>query len=145
VEVDQEEGSTKKRGRKATVGHLEKEKKPKNFVVVLFQPITSTLPIPEAFMPYFGKVPGKITLKTYNGCNWTINTKIVGGRAVLEQGWPSFAIAHDLKVGYMLTFEKVATTEYYVSIFDHTCCDVVTKYPAHADKFASDIKGMEEE
>jgi hypothetical protein len=36
VEVDQEEGSTKKRGRKATVGHLDKEKKPKNFVVVLF-------------------------------------------------------------------------------------------------------------
>jgi hypothetical protein len=35
------------------------------------------------------------------------------------------SIAHDLRVGYMLTFEKIGTREYHMSIFDYSCCEVV--------------------
>jgi hypothetical protein len=43
------------------------------------------LAIPRAFIPYFGKVPGKITLTTYNGYNYDITTRIVDGEAILDQ------------------------------------------------------------
>jgi hypothetical protein len=45
----------------------------------------------------------------------------------------------------MLTFEKNATTEYYVAIFEYTWCEVVLKCPAHDDKFVRLVKEMEEE
>jgi hypothetical protein len=89
------------------------------------------LAIPEEFKPYFGKDPEKITLRTYNRCNWDITMRIVDGKAVLDQGWPTFTIAHDLRVGYMLTFKKISTIEYHMAIFDYCSCEVVTNSPAH--------------
>jgi hypothetical protein len=74
-----------------------------------------------------------------------ITTNIVDDKAILDQGWLAFSVSHDLKVGYMLTFDKINTNEYYIAIFNYTCCKVVTKCPAHAKKFSRVIDEMEEE
>jgi hypothetical protein len=52
------------------------------------------------------------------------------------------SISHDLKVGYMLTFDKLSTNEYYVTILDYTCCEVVTKCHVHNEKFTRVIEDM---
>jgi hypothetical protein len=71
--------------------------------------------------------------------------KYVDGKAILDQGWPAFSISHDIKIGYMLTFEKNVDNVYYVAIFDYTCCEVVTKCPAHDCKFVRVVDEMEQE
>jgi hypothetical protein len=45
----------------------------------------------------------------------------------------AFAIAHQLKIGQFLTFKKVSSFEFSVIIFDHTCTEVMTRFPDHGD------------
>jgi hypothetical protein len=33
---------------------------------------------------------------------------MMDGKAVPDERWAGFAIAHDLRVGYFITFEKIA-------------------------------------
>jgi hypothetical protein len=48
--------------------------------------------------------------------------KEVSGKAILEAGWPEFAVAHNLKIGYLLFFKKLTTREYRVVVFDYSYC-----------------------
>jgi hypothetical protein len=50
-----------------------------------------------------------------------MTTKYHDGKTIIDQGWASFAIAHDLRVGSFLTFHKEALGFYRVVIFDYTC------------------------
>jgi hypothetical protein len=51
------------------------------------------LPLPNGFRPYLGLVPGKMIIKTTTGGQWEMSVKEVSGKAVLEAGWPEFAVA----------------------------------------------------
>jgi hypothetical protein len=42
-----------------------------------------------------------------------------------------FAVAHNLKIGYLLFFKKLTAREYRVVIFDYSCCEVVGRCPEH--------------
>jgi hypothetical protein len=66
------------------------------------------LQIPTKFVDSFGPIPRKITVLTNTGCSWRMTTKYDGRKAIIDQGWASFAIAHDPRVGYFLTFHKEA-------------------------------------
>jgi hypothetical protein len=55
----------------------------------------------------------------------------VSGKAVVEAGWPNFAVAHNLKIGYLLFFKKLIAREYRVVVFDYSCCEVVGRCPKH--------------
>jgi hypothetical protein len=50
-----------------------------------------------------------------------MSIKEVSGKAVLEAGWPEFAVAHNLKIGYL----------YRVVVSDYSCCEVVGRCPEH--------------
>jgi hypothetical protein len=50
-----------------------------------------------------------------------MSIKEVSGKAVLAAGWPKFAIAHNLKIGYFLFFKKLTAKEYRVVVFDYSC------------------------
>jgi hypothetical protein len=41
---------------------------------------------------------------------------------MLDQGYATFAVVRDLRVGYFLTFKKTNPNEYRVIIFYHPCC-----------------------
>jgi hypothetical protein len=56
---------------------------------------------------------------------------MVDNTLVLDQGWIKFSIAHNLRVGYFLAFKKTSLTKYIVTIFDYTCCEVMTKCSDH--------------
>jgi hypothetical protein len=94
-------------------------------------PGIGVLPLPDGFRPYLGPVLGKMIIKTTTGCQWEMSVKEVSGKAILEAGWPEFAITHNLKIGYLLFFKKLTTREYRVVVFDYSCCEVVGRCPEH--------------
>ena len=98
---------------------------PIHFCKVLIAPGLVFLPISTLFRPYLHQVSDTITLKTSIGCTWDINVRDINGRACLDQGWPAFAIAHNLKIGYFLTFKKLTAKVYKVVIFDYYCSGVM--------------------
>jgi hypothetical protein len=94
-------------------------------------PGIGVLPLPDGFRPYLGPVLGKMIIKTTTGCQWEMSVKEVSGKAVLEAGWPEFAVTHNLKIGYLLFFKKLTAREYRVVVFDYSCCEVVGRCPEH--------------
>jgi hypothetical protein len=89
------------------------------------------LPLPDGFRPYLGPMPGKMIIKTTTGCQCEMSVKEVSGKAVLEVCWPEFAIAHNLKIGYLLFFKKLTAREHRVVVFNYSCCKVVGRCPEH--------------
>ena len=69
--------------RKATYGWIKDTASPNHFCKVVLAPGLDLLPVPAAFRPYLGEVPGDITVKTNTGCIWTITVADVNGRACL--------------------------------------------------------------
>jgi hypothetical protein len=60
-----------------------------------------------------------------------MNMKDVSGKVILKAGWSDFAVAHKLKIGYMLFFKKLSARDYKVVVFDYSCCEVVDRCPQH--------------
>jgi hypothetical protein len=111
VEVPPDEGSSKKRiERPPSVRHFHDNVSPSHFCKILMASGIGVLPLPDGFMPYLGPVPGKMIVKTTTGCQWEMSVKEVSGKAVLEAGWPEFAVAHNLKIGDLLFFKKPSPT-----------------------------------
>jgi hypothetical protein len=132
VEVPSEEGSSRKRiGWPPSVGHFHEDISPTHFCKILILPGIGVLPLPDGFRPYLGLVLGKMIIKTTTGCQWDMSVKEVSGKAVLEAGWPEFAVAHNLKIGYILFFKKLTARAYRVVVFDYSCCEVVGRCPEH--------------
>jgi hypothetical protein len=61
------------------------------------------LPILDGFRPYLGVVPRIITLKTNK--IFMVRLKDVNSGVTMDQGWPAFPIAHQIKIGYFLVFK----------------------------------------
>jgi hypothetical protein len=91
------------------------------------------LQIPSKFVDSFGPIPGRILVLTNIGCKWRMTTKFDDPKAIIDQGWAAFAIAHDLKIGYVLTFRKEAPGVYRVVIFDYTYTEVMPICPDHGN------------
>jgi hypothetical protein len=94
-------------------------------------PGIGVLPFPDDFRPYLGPVPGKMIIKTTTRCQLEMSAKEVSGKAVLKAGWPEFAVAHNLKIGYLLFFKKLTAREYRVVVFDYSCYEVVGRFLEH--------------
>jgi hypothetical protein len=49
----------------------------------------------------------------------------------MDQGWAGFAITHEIKIGYFLTFKALKNDAYKVTIFDYSMTEIVKKCPEH--------------
>lgn len=127
------EGSSAKRprGRPPKIGHFHDDVGPTHFAKVVLSPGLELLPIPTGFRPYLGTVPRTIILKTNTGCSWMVKLKDVKGTVAMDQGWPGFAIAHDIKIGYFITFKVLKGDVFKVTIFDYNMTEVVKRCPQH--------------
>ena len=85
----------------------------------------------DVFMTYIGVVPRTIMLMTNTGCSWMVKLREVSDRVCLDQGWPSFAIAHQIKIGYFMTFKVMKGDIFKVTIFDYNMTELVKKCPEH--------------
>jgi hypothetical protein len=60
----------------------------------------------------------------------------IKGNVCLDQGWPGFGIAHEIKIGYFLTFKMLRGDVFKVTVFDYTMTEVVQRCPQHNPTFA---------
>ncbi|KAM3280127.1 hypothetical protein ACQJBY_047115 [Aegilops geniculata] len=63
------------------------------------------IPMPLDFTKHFPAVPTEFKIKTNTGCSWRVTIRLINGRVTLEQGWATFAVVHQIKIGYMVTFK----------------------------------------
>ncbi|KAK1628116.1 hypothetical protein QYE76_002431 [Lolium multiflorum] len=66
-----------------------------------------------------------IILKITTGCSWMVKLRDVKGTVCLDQGWPGFSIAHQINIGYLMTFKMMRGDVFKATIFDYTMTDVV--------------------
>ncbi|KAK1660591.1 hypothetical protein QYE76_048750 [Lolium multiflorum] len=115
-----DEGPSKKRS-VTNVSHFQDEAGPYQFLHIVFRPTFSRLLIPQDFVKWFGEISSNIIVRTNTGCNCRITTMREGDDTYIDQGFEGFAVAHQLKVGHVLTFKKLSSFEYSVVIFNFTC------------------------
>ncbi|XP_071685032.1 putative B3 domain-containing protein Os03g0621600 [Lolium perenne] len=113
------------------VGHFHDDLGPSHFTKVVMSPSLELLPIPEGFMQYVGNVPKTIMMKINTGSSWMVKLRDFEGKISMDQGWTGFAIAHDIKIGYLLTLKTLKSDVYKVTIFNYSMCEIIKKYPQH--------------
>jgi hypothetical protein len=60
-----------------------------------------------------------------------VKLRDVKGTVCLDQGWSGFSIAHQVKIGYFMTFKVMRGDIFKVAIFDYTMTEVVQRCPQH--------------
>jgi hypothetical protein len=60
-----------------------------------------------------------------------VKLRDVKGTICLDQGWLGFAIAHQIKIGYFMTFKVIRGDVFKVTVFDYTMTEVVQRCPQH--------------
>ncbi|KAK1618768.1 hypothetical protein QYE76_024285 [Lolium multiflorum] len=104
-------------------GRIDEENTPDSFCKVLCTSELEVISIPSRVLPWFyGGCPESINLKMSTACTWIVDLKQQDGNVLMDKGWPEFVKAHDLKVGYLLTFKKLDTKSLQVLIFGYNCC-----------------------
>ncbi|KAK1647106.1 hypothetical protein QYE76_064911 [Lolium multiflorum] len=107
-------------------GRIDEENTPDSFCKVLCTSELEVISIPSRVLPWFyGGCPESINLKMSTACTWIVDLKQQDGNVLMDKGWPEFVKAHDLKVGYLLTFKKLDTKSLQVLIFGYNCCEKV--------------------
>ncbi|KAK1649131.1 hypothetical protein QYE76_066936 [Lolium multiflorum] len=107
-------------------GRIDEENTPDSFCKVLCTSELEVISIPSRVLPWFyGGCPESINLKMSTACTWIVDLKQQDGNVLMDAGWPEFVKAHDLKVGYLLTFKKLDTKSLQVLIFGYNCCEKV--------------------
>ncbi|KAK1613290.1 hypothetical protein QYE76_036963 [Lolium multiflorum] len=101
---------------------IDEENTPDSFCKVLCTSELEVITIPSRVLPWFyGECPESIKLKMSTACTWIVDLKQQDGNVLMDAGWPEFVKAHDLKVGYLLTFKKLDTKSLQVLIFAYNC------------------------
>ena len=111
---------------------IDEENTADSFCKVLCTSELEVITIPSRVLPWFyGGCPESINLKMSTACTWIVDLKQQDGNVLMDAGWPEFVKAHDLKVGYLLTFKKIDTKSLQVLIFGYNCCEKVIWYSGY--------------
>ncbi|KAK1611433.1 hypothetical protein QYE76_035106 [Lolium multiflorum] len=104
---------------------IDEENTADSFCKVLCTSELEVITIPSRVLPWFyGGCPESINLKMSTACTWIVDLKQQDGNVLMDAGWPEFVKAHDLKVGYLLTFKKIDTKSLQVLIFGYNCLPI---------------------
>jgi hypothetical protein len=103
------EGSAAKRprGSPPKVRYFHGDIGPSHFTKVIMELGLDSLSIHDAFYQYLSTIPKTIVMKTNTGCSWRVKLKDVNNKIFMDQGWEGFSIAHDIKIGYFMTFKEL--------------------------------------
>ena len=78
------------------------------------------------FTRHFPSVSQEFKLKTNISCFWRVTVRLLNGRVTLDQGWATFTVVHQIKIGYMVTFKLVTPDMLKVIVFNDDGIEVVT-------------------
>ncbi|KAF7103382.1 hypothetical protein CFC21_104370 [Triticum aestivum] len=93
--------------------------------------------MPLDFTKHFVAVPTEFKLRNDIGCSWKVTVKLTNGRVTLDQGWATYAVVRQIKIGYMVTFKLLTPDTLKVIIFDEDGIEVVNKCGKHDEAFAA--------
>lgn len=72
---------------------------------------------------HLGTLPNNCTLKpSGTQSSWPVRTKLIGNYLYFTKGWKAFAQHYSLQYGSMLIFRYAQDSEFYVDMFDKSCC-----------------------
>ena len=117
--------------------HYHEEGGPTHFCKVILAPKLECIPMPLDFTKHFVAVPTEFKLRNNTGCSWKVTVKLMNGRVTLDQGWATYAVVHQIKIGYMVTFKLLTPDTLKVIIFDDDGIEVVNKCGKHDKAFAA--------
>ncbi|KAL1824350.1 hypothetical protein ACET3Z_011128 [Daucus carota] len=103
---------------------LNRSRRNPSFMKLLFSDFSKKLLIPPKFARLHpGTLPKKCTLKpTGTQSSWPVRTILIDNHLYFKEGWKAFAKHHSLQHGDMLVFRYAQDSEFYVDMFDNTCC-----------------------
>jgi hypothetical protein len=94
------------------------------------------LPILPVFRPYHGIIPRAIIVNTNTGYSWMVKLKNVNGTTAMDQGWPRFSIAHNMKISYFITFKVHKGDVFKVTMSNYIIAEVVKWCAQHDPSLA---------
>uniref|UniRef100_A0A453G979 TF-B3 domain-containing protein n=1 Tax=Aegilops tauschii subsp. strangulata TaxID=200361 RepID=A0A453G979_AEGTS len=95
--------------------------------------------MPLDFTKHFPAVRTGFKLKTNTGCGWRVTFRLMNGRVTLDRGWAPFAVVHQIKIRYLVTFKLLTPDTLMVTVFKDNGIEVVTKCGRHDDAFAVNV------
>ncbi|KAE8787003.1 U-box domain-containing protein 4 [Hordeum vulgare] len=116
--------------------HYHEEAGPNHFCKVIFASKLEAMSLPLDFTMHFPAVPTEFSLKTNTDSSWRVTVMVVDGRVTLDQGWATFAVVHQVRIVYMLTFKLLTPNTMKVIVFNDDDVEVVTKCKKHDEAFA---------
>ncbi|KAF7012326.1 hypothetical protein CFC21_026525 [Triticum aestivum] len=93
--------------------------------------------MPLDFAKHFVVVPVEFKLRNNTDCSWKVTMKLMDDRVTLDQGWATYAVVHQIKIGYMVTSKLLTPDTLKVIIFDEDGIEVVNKCGKHNEAFAT--------
>ncbi|KAK1373356.1 hypothetical protein POM88_029549 [Heracleum sosnowskyi] len=100
------------------------ERKP-SFMKILVEHLPNKLLIPPKFVRlHRGTLARKFILRpTGTQDSWPVRTKQINNLLYFNKGWKKFAQHHTLGYGDLLIFLYAQDREFYVDMFDKSCCN----------------------
>ncbi|KAE8793406.1 Speckle-type POZ protein [Hordeum vulgare] len=92
--------------------------------------------MPLDFMKHYPSMPQEFKLKTNTGWSLRVTVQLLNGRVTLDQGWATFAAAHQTKIGFMLIFKLLTPDMLKVIVFNDDGIEVVIRCRRHNNAFA---------
>ncbi|KAF7099344.1 hypothetical protein CFC21_100984 [Triticum aestivum] len=93
--------------------------------------------MPLDFTKHFVVAPTEFKLSNNTGCSWKVTVKLMNGRVTLDQGWATYTAVHQIKIGYMVTFNLLTPDTLKVIIYDDDGIEVANKCRKHDEAFAA--------
>ncbi|KAE8787948.1 Speckle-type POZ protein [Hordeum vulgare] len=93
------------------------------------------IPMPLHFTKHFPFMLTECKLNMNTGCSWRVTVRLMNDMVTLDQGWATFVVFHEIKIGYMVTFRLVTPDTLKVILFNDEGIEVVIKCGRHDDTF----------
>ncbi|XBH68727.1 hypothetical protein VPH35_096801 [Triticum aestivum] len=126
-------------GKRWNYGHYHDASGPTHFRKVILTPMLECIPMLLHFTKHFLAVSMEFKLKANTACSWRVTVKLMHSRVNLNQGWATFAVVHQIKIGYMVTFKLLTPDTLKVIIFNNDNIEVVTKCGRHGAAFPVNV------
>ncbi|KAE8806018.1 U-box domain-containing protein 4 [Hordeum vulgare] len=84
---------------------------------------------------HFLSVPQEFKLKMNTDYSWRVTVRLLNNMVTLNKDWATFAIVHQIKIGFMVTFKLLTSDMLNVIIFNDDDIKMVTRCGRHDDAF----------
>ncbi|VAH67478.1 unnamed protein product [Triticum turgidum subsp. durum] len=112
---------------------------PTYFCKMILAPKMECLPMPLDFTKHFPAVRTELKLKTNTDCGRRVTVRLMNDRVTLDRGWAPFAVVHQIKIRFMVTFKLLVTDTPKLTVFNDDVIEVVTKCGRHDNAFAVNV------